>query len=187
MGRAIRLSAEDVEVIDFNDASKPLLERVLNYGLSGLSVVPLEIQNGERQMSDSMADATLRMAQIHADMFTAQCDIAFELAEQLPTVSMDGVEFYRQRAHQFVMTAVNEVLRDMWEQMRMPEGAYMQTMTTLQSIIEPFANHGMMQPHWIQFGEVRQTLQQIPVPSGLFVRTLGQKLVGVDRSQASED
>ncbi len=187
MEREIRIAADEVEVIDFNDATQPLLERVLNYGLSGLTVVPLEIQNGERQMSESMASATLRMAQIHADMFTAQCDIAFELANQLPIVSVDGVELYRQRAHQFVMTAVNEVLRDMWEQMRMPEAAYMQTMTTLQSIIEPFANHGMMQPHWIQFGEVRQTLQEIPVPSGLYIRTLGQKLVGVDRSQLSAD
>lgn len=185
MSRPIRISADEVDVIDFNDESQPLLERVLNYGLSGLTVVPLEIQNGQRVLSDDQADATLRLAQIHADMFTAQCDIAFDIANRLPIVSSPGVELYRQRAHQFVMTAVNEILRDMWEQMRMPEAAYMQTTTILQNIIEPFASHGMLQPHWIQYGEVRQTLMEIPVPRGLYVRTLGQQLVGVDRAEAS--
>lgn len=184
MSRPIRISADEVEVIDFNDESEPLLERVLNYGLSGLSVVPGEIENGRRSLSDDVADATLRLAQIHADMFTAQCDIAFEIADRLPIVSSPGVELYRQRAHQFVMTAVNEVLRDMWEQMRMPEDAYTRTLDLLQSVTEPFASHGMMQPHWIQHGEVRDTLAKIPVPNGLYVRTLGQPLVGVDRDQA---
>lgn len=103
MSRPIRISADEVDVIDFNDKSQPLLERVLNYGLSGLTVVPLEIQNGQRVLSDDQADATLRLAQIHADMFTAQCDIAFDIADRLPIISSPGVELYRQRAHQFVM------------------------------------------------------------------------------------
>ena len=187
MTRSFRSSAEEVDVIDFNDASHPILERTLNYGLSGLTVVPLEIERGQRSLPEDERGATLHMAQVMADMFTAQCDIAFGISDQIPLVSVPGVELYRQRAHQFVMTAVNEVLRDIWEQMRLPERAYMQAATVLQNIVEPFASHGMMQPHWIQFGEVRKTLQQVPVPSGLFVRTLGQPLVGVDRRQVLDE
>lgn len=187
MTKNFRFSAEEVELIDFNDESQPVLERTLNYGLSGLSVVPLEIENGERRLRPDERQATLHMSAVLADMFTAQCDIAFSIADQLPFVSMPEVELYRRRSHQFVMTAVNEVLRDIWEQMRLPESAYMKTASVLQNIVEPFANHGMLQPHWIQFGEVRRTLNQIPVPSGLFVRTLGQDLVGVDRRQVLDE
>lgn len=184
MTRPIRTAAE-VEVLDFTDASVPLLERTLNYGLTGLTVVPAQIDKGERRLSTEEADATLHLAEVLADMFTAQCDIAFDLADELPIVSDASVELYRKRAHQFAMTAVNEVLRDVWEQMRQPERAFIQTTTVLQNIVEPFANNGMLQPHWIQFGEVRQTLHQVPVPHGLFVRTLGQKLVGLDRRRAT--
>lgn len=184
MKRPIR-SATEVEMRDFTDASVPLLERTLNFGLSGLAVVAAKIDRGDRRVPTEEADVTIHLAEVLADMFTAQCDIAFDIAGQLPAVSDPEVELYRKRAHQFAMTAVNEVLRDIWEQMRTPEQKYDHTMTVLQNIVEPFANTGMLQPHWIQFAEVRQTLQQVPVPYGLFVRTLGQKMVGLDRRQAT--
>lgn len=185
MNKPYRQTADEVEVIDFNDESHPLLERTLNYGLSGLSVVPREILKGQRQLSEDERAATLRMAQVLCDMFTVQCEIAFEIADQLPIVTVDSVDLYRKRAHQFVMTAINEILRDVWEQLRLTEDEYLQTATVLQNIMEPFIVHGMLQPHWIQFGEVRQTLEQIQVPRGLFVRTLGQPLTGIDRRQVS--
>lgn len=178
-------SADEVPVIDFEDESQPLLERVLNYGLSGLSVVPSGIQDGSIPLSDDLRDGTLHMAGVLGDTFTIQCDKALSIADSLPLVSDPGTELYRARAHQFLMTAVNETLRDMWEQMRLPADAYLDTTTVLQGLLAPFAQHGMLQPHWIMFDEVRSTLSQIPVPHGLFIRVYGQPITGVDIRNAS--
>lgn len=181
---ASRSSAEDVPVIDFMNESEPFVDRVLNYGLSGLSVLPTALQSGELTLVPDERDATLHMAQVLGDTFTLQCDRAISIADRLPLVSDSGTELYRARAHQFLMTAVNETLRDIWEQMRLPEAQYVQVSTTLQGLLGPFSQHGMLQPHWILFHEVRGTLQQIPVPHGLFLRVFGQELCALDSRQA---
>lgn len=180
MMRDFRTSAEQVPVIDFMDEAAPFLERVLNYGLSGLSVIPTALENGQISMAPDEREATMRMAGVLGDTFTIQCDRAIAIADQLPLVSEPGTELYRARAHQFLMTAVNETLRDIWEQMRMPEKEYLDVATVLQRLIDPFAQHGMLQPHLIMPNEVRDTLQQIPVPHGLFVRAYGQPISALD-------
>jgi len=175
-----RNSAEEVPVIDFMDESEPFLERVLNYGLSGLSVIPTALENGQISLPAEEHDATMRVAGILGDTFTIQCDRAISIADRLPLVSEPGTELYRARAHQFLMTAVNETLRDIWEQMRIPPSGFLDVATTLQRLIDPFAQHGMLQPHWIMPNEVRATLRQIPVPHGLFLRVYGQELSALD-------
>jgi hypothetical protein len=175
-----RSSAEEVPVIDFMDESQPFLERVLNYGLSGLSVIPTALENGQIGLPAEERDATMRVAGILGDTFTIQCDRAISIADRLPLVSEPGTELYRARAHQFLMTAVNETLRDIWQQMRMPPSGFLDVATTLQRLIDPFAQHGMLQPHWIMPDEVRATLRQIPVPHGLFLRVYGQELSTLD-------
>lgn len=179
-----RESAEDVPVIDFMDESQPFVERVLNYGLSGLSVLPTALEKGELTLAPDERDAMFHMAEVLGDTFTIQCDRAISIADQLPLVSAPGTELYRARAHQFLMTAVNETLRDIWEQMRLPEAQYLHVSTTLQNLLGPFSQHGMLQPHWIMFNEVRSTLSQIPVPHGLFLRVFGQELFAFDIRQA---
>lgn len=179
-----RSSAEEVPVIDFLDESQPFVERVLNYGLSGLSVLPTALEKGELTLPPDERDAIFHTAEVLGDTFTIQCDRAIGIAERLPLVSEPDTELYRARAHQFLMTAVNETLRDIWEQMRLPEAEYLHVSTTLQNLLGPFAQHGMLQPHWIMFNEVRGTLQQIPVPHGLFLRVFGQDLTALDIRQA---